>query len=177
MLALGAIGVVGAWSYADGPLNFKARGLGVVAVFFLTGVLMVEGAFFALTGYFSLDVLWLSLPFSVYASLLLLANELRDFERDVLDGHQTFSVRFGYARGVALYRLLVVALVVMTLALALRGDMLALTLPLLALAFLWLPMRLLVAAPEQRASLPPLTGRCYLVFSLFFVSALWMPIT
>lgn len=176
MFALGVVGVLGAWSYADGPVNFKARGLGVVAVFFLTGVLMVEGAFFALTGYFSVDVLWLSLPFSMYASLLLLANELRDFERDVIDGHRTFSVRFGYARGVALYRLLVITLVVSTLVLALRGDMLALALPLLALAFLWLPMQLLAAPPERRVALPPLTGRCYFLFSLFFVAALWIPV-
>jgi 1,4-dihydroxy-2-naphthoate octaprenyltransferase len=176
MLLLGIVGVVGAWSYADGPVNFKARGLGVVAVFFLTGVLMVEGAFYALTGYFSLDVLWLSLPFSIYASLLLLANELRDYERDVADGHRTFSVRFGYERGVALYRGLVLALIASTLLLALRSATLALALPLLALAFLWLPMRLLAAPPAQRASLTPLTGRCYLLFSLVFVASLWIPV-
>jgi len=102
MLLLGAVGVLGAWSYAAGPLNFKARGLGVVAVFFLTGVLMVGGAYYALAGTVSLSLLWLSLPFSVYASLLLLANELRDYENDARDGHRTFTVRFGYINGVRL---------------------------------------------------------------------------
>jgi 1,4-dihydroxy-2-naphthoate octaprenyltransferase len=173
MLALGVVGVLGAWSYADGPVNFKARGLGVVAVFFLTGILMVEGAYYVLAGRFTVDVAWLSLPFSVYASLLLLANELRDYERDVEDGHRTFSVRFGYERGVALYRLLVIALVVSTLWLAISRGMLLLGLPLVALGLLWLPLNLLGAPASARACLAQLTGRCYLAFSLLFVSVFW----
>lgn len=175
MLALGGVGVLGAWSYADGPINFKARGLGVVAVFFLTGVLMVEGAYYALSGRFSQEVLWLSVPFSLYASLLLLANELRDFEQDVKDGHHTFSVRFGYASGVALYRMIALFLIAITLWLAISRDMPVLMLPLLALLLLWLPLGLLGASVQERARLTQLTGRCYLAFSLLFVAAFWFP--
>jgi 1,4-dihydroxy-2-naphthoate octaprenyltransferase len=176
MLALGAVGVLGAWSYADGPLNFKARGLGVVAVFFLTGVLMVEGAYFALTGRLSQEVVWLSVPFSLYASLLLLANELRDFERDVQDGHRTFSVRFGYRTGVALYRIIVLLLLATTLWLAISRDIPVLLLPVLALLLLWFPLGLLSGSVEERGSLTQLTGRCYLAFSLLFVAAFWIPV-
>jgi 1,4-dihydroxy-2-naphthoate octaprenyltransferase len=175
MLLLGVLGVIGAWSYADGPVNFKARGLGVVAVFFLTGVLMVEGAYYALLGDVSLQVAWLSLPFSLYASLLLLANELRDYERDVRDGHRTFSVRYGYEAGAGLYRLLVFALFASTLVLATRAGVLSVALPLLALALLWLPLRILAEAPRRRASLTRLTGRCYFVFAVLFVGVLWLP--
>lgn len=175
MALLGAVGVIGAWSYADGPINFKARGLGVVAVFFLTGLLMVEGAYYALLGRISVEVAWLALPFSLYASLLLLANELRDYERDVVDGHQTFTVRFGFDRGVWLYRFLVLGLFISTLALGLRAELLPLALPLLALALLWLPLRVLVLPAAGRASLTALTGRCYFAFALAFVVALWIP--
>lgn len=176
MLLLGAVGVLGAWSYADGPLNFKARGLGVVAVFFLTGVLMVAGAYYALLGSISPEVLWLSLPFSLYASLLLLANELRDYEHDARDGHGTFTVRFGYRNGVRLYRALVLALCLSTLLLAQRAGLLALALPLLALAMLWLPLRLLRRPAEARVPLTQMTGRCYFAFAITYVAALWLPV-
>jgi 1,4-dihydroxy-2-naphthoate octaprenyltransferase len=174
MLALGAAGVLGIWNYADGPLNFKARGLGIVVVFFLTGVMMVEGAYFAASGHFTMRVVWLSIPFSLYASLLLLANELRDYERDLEDGHRTLTVRYGFAAGLWLYRSLALSLVVSTCLLAIVGDMLALAIPLLALALLWLPLGKLAASPAERASLAQLTGRCYLAYASAFVAALWV---
>ncbi len=175
MLLLGLVGVGGAWSYADGPLNFKARGLGVVAVFFLTGVLMVEGAYFAVSGHMTWSVAWLSVPFSLYASLLLLANELRDYERDLADGHRTFTVRFGFKRGVVLYRLIVAGLVLTTIGLAVAADVLWLALPLLALALLLIPMGRLAEPAERRGNLARMTGGCYFVYSVLFLSALWMP--
>ena len=174
MLLLGVLGVLGGWSYAAGPANFKARGLGVIAVFFLTGVLMVGGAYYAMLGSVSAQVLWLSLPFSLFASLLLLSNELRDFERDRRDGHRTFTVRFGYDRGVLLYRLLVLCLVATTLLMGLRAGLLALSLTLLALCALWLPLRRLHRDDAQRATLTKLTGRCYLTFALVYVPAFWL---
>ena len=175
LLLLGLLGVGGAWSYADGPLNFKARGLGMVAVFFLTGVLMVEGAYFAVSGQMTWSVVWLSIPFSLYASLLLLANEIRDYERDLADGHRTFTVRFGFERGILLYRILVAGLVVTTIGLAVAGEILWLAMPLLALALLLIPMNRLEEPADRRGNLARMTGGCYFAYSALFVVALWIP--
>lgn len=175
LFMLGALGVIGALGYADGPINFKARGLGIVAVFFLTGVMMVGGAYYAMSGVFSLQVMWSSIPFSLFASLLLLANELRDFEQDREDGHMTFTVRFGYPRAAVLYRLLVLLIVLSTVGLAMRKDAMLLGMPLLLLGLLWQPLRLLSRGPQQRSSLARLTGRCYFIFATIFVAVLWVP--
>ena len=44
---LGAAGLVGGYAYTGEPLNYKRRGLGVPLVFFLMGVLLVAGSYFA----------------------------------------------------------------------------------------------------------------------------------
>ncbi|KAG1654030.1 putative sodium-dependent transporter YocS [Nymphon striatum] len=69
-------------SYNMGPLNFKHRGLAMVQVFLLMGIMMIQGAYLAMSGHFSAQVLLHSIPISILISLLLLSNELRDWESD-----------------------------------------------------------------------------------------------
>ncbi len=170
---LGLVGLAGAWGYAAPPLDYKSRGLGVPLVFLFMGVLFVGGAYYAITGHFGWRVLWLSLPFSLLASLLLLSNELRDLEADRAAGIRTLSVRLGQARAVRLYRLLLAGVYLSALGLYMAGLLpgvlaLALTLP-----ALWQPLRLLQAPPQRRHALTPLTGRLYALFSLAFLAGLW----
>ena len=171
LLCIGTVGVLGLWGYAAEPINLKARGLGLPAVFLLTGVLMVSGAYVAMTGTLSMAVLAWSVPFSLFAMLLLLGNELRDVEADVADGHGTFTVRFGLARGARLYRVVVVLVALATLMLATAYDA-----PLLGLAvpaLLALPWRHLEGSPAQRRGLARMTGRGYALYSLLFLVTLW----
>jgi 1,4-dihydroxy-2-naphthoate octaprenyltransferase len=175
LLALGLVGVLGLWGYAADPINLKARGLGLPAVFLLTGVLMVTGAYFAVTGGLAADVVAWSVPFSLFAALLLLGNELRDYEADVVDGHRTFTVRHGLAAGEALYRLLVVAIAGSTVLLAVLYEVPAVVLSALCLALL--PLRLLGEAPAGRAPLARLTGRGYALYSAAFLALLWMSLS
>ncbi|MCG8035486.1 MAG: prenyltransferase, partial [Candidatus Thiodiazotropha taylori] len=106
LLLLGLIGVAGAWGYTGGKVNYKQRGLGILLVFLLMGVLLIGGSYYVLTGIYTVEVLWLSLPFSLLSSLLLLSNELRDYEADREAGIRTLIVRIGYRSGVKLYYLL-----------------------------------------------------------------------
>ncbi|MES9897332.1 MAG: prenyltransferase [Candidatus Thiodiazotropha endolucinida] len=82
LLLLGMVGVAGAWGYTGGKVNYKQRGLGIVLVFLLMGVLLIGGSYYVLSGLYTWRVFWLSLPFSLLSSLLLLSNELRDYESD-----------------------------------------------------------------------------------------------
>ncbi|MCU7885624.1 MAG: prenyltransferase, partial [Candidatus Thiodiazotropha sp. (ex Lucinoma annulata)] len=107
LLLLGLVGVAGAWGYTGGKVNYKQRGLGIILVFLLMGVLLIGGSYYVLTGRYTMEVFWLSLPFSLLSSLLLLSNELRDFESDRDAGIRTLIVRIGYDSGVRLYYLLV----------------------------------------------------------------------
>jgi 1,4-dihydroxy-2-naphthoate octaprenyltransferase len=172
LLALGLVGVVGLWGYASDPINLKARGLGLPAVFLLTGMLMVAGAFYAVAGSMSAPVLLWSLPFSAFAALLLLANELRDVESDRVDGHRTFTVRAGYDAAVRLYRGLALAIGLLTVLLAVAFGPLYLAIAVLPLGLL--PLGLLREASEGRRPLAQRTGRVYALYSACFLGLFWM---
>ncbi|MES9946273.1 MAG: prenyltransferase [Candidatus Thiodiazotropha sp.] len=89
LFLLGLAGVAGAWGYTGGKVNYKQRGLGIVLVFLLMGVLLIGGSYYVLSGLYTWKVFWLSLPFSLLSSLLLLSNELRDYESDREAGIET----------------------------------------------------------------------------------------
>lgn len=172
LLWLALLGIIGAMGYTLEPINYKRRGLGVVLVFWFMGVLMVGGSYFAVSGELTTDVLWQSLPVSLLTALLLLSNELRDYEADQLDGIQTLSVRIGYPTAKSLYLGMVAATYLCAVALW-ATDLLQSLWPLLpSLACVPAPARLLNADEAARKPLTPLTGRLFLVFGLGFCAAL-----
>ena len=58
IVVLGVLGLVGGYGYTAPPLQYKYHALGVPLVFLLMGPLMVEGAYYAVTGTWSLTALW-----------------------------------------------------------------------------------------------------------------------
>jgi len=175
LLVLGVVGVFGAWGYTGGEINYKNRGLGILLVFLLMGVLLIGGSYYVVSGGYHWDIFWLSLPFSLLSSLLLLSNELRDYEEDLRQGIRTLSVRLGYDIGVKLYYWLV-ALIYLASVLLFQADQIStITIILITAIALWQPMKLLRASRRQRFQLTPLTGRFYLIFSLAYLFTIWEP--
>lgn len=172
LLWLALVGLVGALGYTLEPINYKRRGLGVVLVFWFMGVLMVAGSYFAVSGELSAQVLWQSLPVSLLTALLLLSNELRDYEADQRDGIRTLSGRIGFAPAVKLYMAMVLLTYLSALLLWSSGALQSLWPLLPSLMCLPAPYRLLQAKEGQRKLLTPLTGRLFLVFGLGFCLAL-----
>ncbi len=171
VLVIGLVGVFGAFAYTHEPFNYKRRGLGVLYVFVLMGVLMVQGAYIAISGDFSLTVLLHSLPISALVSLLLLSNEIRDLEKDAARGMKTLSVKIGYNRAVGLYWLLIAAAYGISALLVMAGELalspwLLLPLPLLPL------LKRYLSADDDRAPLTPWTGRFLLLFGVGYALAL-----
>jgi 1,4-dihydroxy-2-naphthoate polyprenyltransferase len=128
--------------YTAPPVRYGYRGLGELFVGLNMGPVMVCGTAAALTGHFSIRVLWLSLPIGIMVALILYYQSLPDMEVDRSVGKRTVAVRLGrdYAiwgfRGfVAAGLLSIVALVVfgyvhpgaliciLTLPLAIKIDM------------------------------------------------------
>ncbi len=107
LLILGIVGLIGGYFYTGEPFNYKIKGLGVLFVFFLMGVFMVTGSYYAMSGIVNLSVLLISIPVSSMVSEILLCNELRDIEADTRHGLKTLSVRIGYKNAVILYFLLI----------------------------------------------------------------------
>ena len=171
LLVLGVFGVLGGYSYTGEPVNYKQRGWGVPAVFVLTGVLMVAGSYYAVTGEWSNQIVALSFPVSLLASALLVANEIRDYLDDVNCNIRTLTVRIGFEKAKALYACLLLAVYPMSFYFFVNDGVNNLLYLLPSLAFIWQPVCLLFYGPGdmQLVRLPPLTGRFFMVFGLGFI--------
>ena len=171
LLVFGASGIIAGYFYTGGPIYYKSRGLGVPAVFLLTGVLMVSGSYYAVSAEWSNQVVLISLPVSLLASALLLANELRDYLDDKANKIGTLTVRIGFNNSKALYALCLLLTYPLSFYLFIIGAIQNPLLLLLSLVFVWQPFRLLMCevGDVQLVSLPPLTGRYFIAFGLGYI--------
>ncbi|MCG5498741.1 prenyltransferase [Ectothiorhodospira variabilis] len=169
LLVLIIVGLLGAYFYSGEPVHYKRRGLGVILVFWLMGVLLVGGSAVAMGAPLTVDVLLISIPFSLLTSLVLLGNELRDHAEDERHGLRTLTVRIGEWRARQLFGLMLGAVYASSLLLWWGGLLpwawhLALSLPLA-----WPPLRAAWQAGADRSQLPQQTGRLFAGFGLLFL--------
>ncbi|WP_210396599.1 prenyltransferase [Motiliproteus sediminis] len=175
LLLLALIGLVGAIGYTQEPINYKRRGLGVPLVFWLMGVLMVCGAYLAVAGSWRDDLWWRSLPVACLTALLLLSNELRDWEEDSERGIRTLCVRWGYEVGRSIYLSLLGASLLLPLAMALAGQLERVWLLLPVLLLVPALIRLTRAEAAERIALTPLTGRFMALTGVLYIAASLQP--
>ena len=157
-------------SYNFGPINFKHRGLAMVQVFLLMGIFMVQGAYLAMSGHFSSTALLHSIPISLLISLLLLSNELRDWETDKNKDIQTLTVRIGYKNSVNLYWTLIGLSYLLAVIFFTLGELHQLLWLLIPLPLL-IPIKRYLSA-SRRVQLTPMTGRFFFLFGLAYMLAL-----
>lgn len=175
-LVLCMLGLAGALGYTVSPVNYKSRGLGVALVFWLMGVLMITGSAVALDAPLTPALLLQSIPVSLLVALLLLSNELRDYESDRREGLQTLTVRMGFAASVQLYFGLLAAAYLMLVLLLSLGLLSGAFWVLLSLPLALKPVRLLRVPAQQRKPLTPATARLLLGFGVLFCLALVNPL-
>ncbi len=168
IVGLGLVGWAGGFFYTGEPLNYKRRGLAVVIVFFLMGIIMVSGAYYAVARTVSWSVVLASIPVSFLISLILLANEIRDFESDVRFGIRTLTVRIGSRRAIALYCILLAGAYASPVALRALGVFPHLHLLYFALPAAVPPFFFMGRPAERRAGIIPLVMLHHLVFGLLY---------
>lgn len=168
LLAISVLGLLGALGYTVAPINYKNRGLGVVMVFWLMGVLMITGSYLASGASFDPKIIWLSIPVSCLVALLLLSNELRDYERDKQDGLKTLTVRMGYRFSSNLYLGLVIATLIFCFILKAIGYLNYVWPTLVILLLAIPPVKMLKASADRRQKITPLTARLLLGFGVVF---------
>lgn len=169
LFALILVSALAGLSYNIGPLNFKQRGLAMLQVFLLMGIMMVQGAYLAMSGHFSVMVLLHSIPISLLVSLLLLSNELRDWESDTYKEIQTLTVRVGYKNAVRLYWSLILVSYLLTILFFFFGQLQQLFWLVLPLPIL-IPIKRYLHANE-RIQLTPMTGRFFFLFGVAYMLA------
>jgi len=121
VLWIGLIGFFTSVYYTAGPVKFKYRAIGEVAVFLMWGPLMFEGAYAVQHQILSWKVLLISLPIGIWVALVLLANNMRDIEYDTRTKIKTISIILGPRRSYLLYAGLMVLSYLLVLALILTG--------------------------------------------------------
>lgn len=102
-LPLGAIGIVSGFFYSNRPFRWAHRGLGEVLVAFCYGWLPIATGFYLVTGFFSREILPLSVPVGLSVFNLILINEFPDEEADRRVGKRNLVVRLGKEKAADLY--------------------------------------------------------------------------
>jgi 1,4-dihydroxy-2-naphthoate polyprenyltransferase len=119
ILVLGIVGILGGFFYTGWPIGYKYVALGNVFVFILMGPLMVVGTFYALTGHYMADVLYISLPIGCLVAGILQANNLRDIIHDKNASIKTAASMGGSGYAKAEYLTLIIGAYVIVIALVL----------------------------------------------------------
>jgi 1,4-dihydroxy-2-naphthoate octaprenyltransferase len=98
------------WFYSISPLRFSYNRVGEIAIFLLFGPALVEGGYFIQTGIFpDLESFLLSVPFGIFTTAILFANEIPDFYEDQKSGKNTWVSLFGPKNSFIFYYFLIFA--------------------------------------------------------------------
>jgi len=104
LFAIGIAGIVGGAGYSYGPRPLKYAGLGDIAIIFLMGPLLTQGAYTAVTGdAFHAPAFWLGFAPGLLIASVLQANNLSDIPGDRAAGVRTLAVRLGFGAARALF--------------------------------------------------------------------------
>ncbi len=98
LLVVGVLCVAAAWTYTGGPRPYGYRGLGEVSVFVFFGLVATIGTSYVLTENIDGLAAGSSVVVGLWATALLVINNLRDIPGDRASGKITLAVRLGDAR-------------------------------------------------------------------------------
>ncbi len=176
ILLIGLVSIACALAYTAGPFPLAYRGLGDLFAFVFFGVVAVMGTYFVQAHQFT----WLSfiaaLPNALFATCIIITNNLRDIDTDHAAGKHTLAVRIGDRNTRIEYTVLLVIAFLVPPALRLLGmtQGWAWLLPWVALPIGFVLARDLWQTPRGPA-LNPLLGRTAqlnLIFSVLFSASL-----
>jgi len=103
ILLLGGIGIFSGYFYSSKPFRWSYHGIGEILIGFCYGWLPIATGFFLFTGFFSPQIILLSVPVGLSIFNVILVNEFPDEEADRAIGKRNLVVRFGKERMGDLY--------------------------------------------------------------------------
>ena len=108
LIAVGLVAIAAAWFYTGGPRPYGYAGLGEVFVFVFFGIVATTGSAFVQIERVTPLTLLVPIPVGLFATALLVVNNLRDIPGDTEAGKRTLAVRLGDKRTRIFYIVLVV---------------------------------------------------------------------
>jgi 1,4-dihydroxy-2-naphthoate octaprenyltransferase len=180
LLFLGILGLFAGYFYTARPIAYKYRGIGVPAVFFLMGPLMVIGAYYVQAASFNDTVFLASLPVGCLVAAILFANEFRDVKHDSRFGIVNPSILLGRKKARFIYYLLIMGAYILVSIMVTAGLMSSWALlTLLTLPVSLKPIRVMEETSQGKESpqLPYIdvfTARLHLQFGLLLICGVFL---
>lgn len=180
-LLLGFSAIVAAWTYTGGPKPYGYAGLGEVFVFIYFGLVAVIGTTYAQTLFFKPYFLLYAISIGFFASALLVANNLRDREKDKQNNKNTLAVKIGDKKTRNLYVLLMILPFILIVSLFIYnifnpGTRIGATIQIQLLAFVlaWRSIKPVINKVTGRDLIPVLvnTGKTEILWALLVSVAL-----
>jgi 1,4-dihydroxy-2-naphthoate octaprenyltransferase len=180
-LLLGLSAFIAAWTYTGGPKPYGYAGLGEVFVFIYFGLFAVIGTTYAQTLYIKPYFFLYAISIGLFASAILVANNLRDREKDKQNNKNTLAVKLGDHKTRNLYVLFMVLPFILIVTLFMfntinPGTRIGATIQiqLLALVFAWRSIKPVINKVAGKELIPVLvnTGKTELLWALLVSLAL-----
>jgi 1,4-dihydroxy-2-naphthoate octaprenyltransferase len=176
LLAVGAVAIAAAWFYTGGPRPYGYAGLGEAFVFVFFGVVATTGSAFVQIERFTPLTVLVSIPVGLFATALLVVNNLRDIPGDTTSGKRTLAVRLGDKRTRVLYVVLMVVPFLTVPFLCGLSDRPVGALSMFAILLARKPIQRVIEGARGPALIPVLggTGRVQLVFGVMLSVGLFV---
>jgi len=180
-LLLGFSAIVAAWTYTGGPKPYGYAGLGELFVFIYFGLVAVIGTIYAQTLYLKPYFFLYAISIGLFASAILVANNLRDREKDKQNNKNTLAVKLGDLKTRNLYVLFMILPFVLIMSLFLYNRInpgarigATIQIQLLALLLAWRSIKPVINKVIGKELIPVLvkTGQTELLWALLVSLAL-----
>ncbi len=180
-LLLGLSAIVAAWTYTGGPKPYGYAGLGELFVFIYFGLVAVIGTIYAQTLYLKPYFFLYAISIGLFASAILVANNLRDREKDKQNNKNTLAVKLGDLKTRNLYVLFMILPFVLIMSLFLYNRInpgarigATIQIQLLALLLAWRSIKPVISKVIGKELIPVLvkTGQTELLWALLVSLAL-----
>ena len=176
-LLLGISAIIAAWTYTGGPKPYGYAGFGEIFVFIYFGLVAVLGTTYAQTLFFKPYFLIFAISIGLFATAILVTNNLRDREKDLQNKKITLAVKLGDSKTRVLYAtLLIVPFVLVGLMFFTNNSAIFTTIQiqLLALPVAWQALKPVLAKVEGKELIAVLTktGQTELFWALLVCLAL-----
>ncbi len=173
LFVVGALSLLAGWAYTGGPRPYGYLGLGEVFVFVFFGLVATVGTTYVLVDRIDGLAVACSVSVGLWATALLVVNNLRDIPGDTIAGKRTLAVRLGAPRTRALF----VAIQYAAFGTAIVVNMVSgrgAAAAVVGIPFAVSAMRMVIRGAEGRDLIPALgaTGRAQLVAGLAMAAGL-----
>lgn len=107
LIAVGLAAIVAAWFYTGGKNPYGYAGLGELAVFVFFGLVATIGTTFVQVGFIEFNSVLGGIASGLFASAVLMVNNIRDIETDKLASKKTLAVLLGKKAATGLFLVMI----------------------------------------------------------------------